>query len=138
MSAARETAVRRKPTTRGQATTSPVLQVVVAPKRRTGYLVHLAVCVTMLVGALVAVLALNTALTQGSFQIHQLKQELENLEAKENRIAEQLDDLASPEQLAVKAAELGMLAPPSTRYITIKDGTITPAQPAPVEEVGDQ
>jgi hypothetical protein len=84
----------------------------------------------LLVGSAGAVLWLNTALAQGSFEIHELETKLEHLEVQRDVINEQLVARAEPDALAAKAAELGMVESPATGYILVREGTVIGAAPA--------
>jgi len=116
----------RRPTSssRPDPAPRPNLRLATPPKRRIGRLVYLTVCLTVLVGALVAVLSINTALAKGAFEIHQMERDLANLEAQATKLEELLADQAGPEVLAAKATELGMVPAPNTSYILLQEGTI--------------
>jgi len=94
------------------------------PRRRTGRLVYLSVCLVVLVGALVAVLSINTALAKGAFEIHQLEGDLADFEAEATKLEEQLAGQTVPAKLAAKAAEQGMVPAPQASYILLQEGKI--------------
>jgi hypothetical protein len=118
--------------------TPPRLRVVAAPKRRRGFQLYVVVCLTVLFGALGTVLWLNTALAAGSFEIHELKAELSQLEVQREVMNEDLVRLGEPHGLAARAAELGMIEVPATGYIILSDGLIVgSAAPAGVDTPAD-
>jgi cell division protein FtsL len=127
MSAAPAAAVRRTSVKAPRSATPPVLRVVAAPKRRRGYIAYLSLCLVLLVTALVGVLSLNTALAQGSFEMHELEGQLANYESEKNQIQEELTQHGAPANLAAKAQELGMVAPQGTAFILLKQGTVVGA-----------
>ncbi|MDR0592651.1 MAG: hypothetical protein LBG60_05215 [Bifidobacteriaceae bacterium] len=112
------------------AAPAPQLRLVAAPKRRRGFQVYVAVCLTMLLGALGAVLWLNTALAAGAFEIHELEVKLSQLEIEREVINEQLVALAEPQGLAARASQLGMIEAPATGYIILLDKRIVGSAPA--------
>jgi hypothetical protein len=86
------------------------------------------------------VLWLNTALAEGSFQIHEFEVRLNELEIERETISEQLVGLAEPQALAARAAELGMIESPATGYIILSDGLIIGSPPPAGDEdaAGDE
>ncbi|MDR2374527.1 MAG: hypothetical protein LBD77_10655 [Bifidobacteriaceae bacterium] len=111
----------------GRAAPAPGLRLVTAPPRRRGFVLYASACLTLLVGALAAVLWLNTALAAGAFKIHELEVELARLEVERDVMDEELVALAEPQALAAKATELGMIDSPATGYILLRDGRIVGA-----------
>ncbi|MCL1898489.1 MAG: hypothetical protein FWG16_06675 [Micrococcales bacterium] len=129
MSASPATAVRRQSTS---VTAGPNLRLAPAPQRRYGRALYLTFCLAVLLGALVAVLAFNTAMAKGAFEIYQLERDVADLESEATKKEEQLADKTTPEQLAELAAKLGMVPPANTNYILLQSGqvigSVTPDQ----------
>ena len=109
---------------RSAPSTRPALRLAPAPKRRVGRLIYLACCLAIVVGGLVGMLSFNTALAKGAFEILQMERDLAGFEATANKLEERLIDQTVPENLAAKAAALGMAPAPSTSYILLQEGVI--------------
>ena len=121
MSASPAIAIRRQS---ASALTTPDLRLAPAPQRRYGRAFYLTFCLAVLLGALVAVLAFNTAMAKGAFEIHQLENDVANLESEATKMEEQLADKATPKQLADMAASLGMVPPTNTNYILLQSSQV--------------
>jgi cell division protein FtsB len=76
------------------------------PRPKRGAFVLL--LVFLLVGGLLTLLALNTALAQDAFVVQDLQRQQAQLDDQEQQLQQQVATLESPETLAVKARSLGM------------------------------
>lgn len=85
-------------------------------------------CVVIIVGALVSVLLLNIAMASGAYEARDLLIETANLTERRADLLLELDEQASPQNLAERAAELGMLPADEVGYITLEDGTVRRAR----------
>ena len=81
-------------------------------------------CVAIVVAALVSVLLLNTTMAAGAYQARDLKIQSANLLEQRAALLTQLDANAAPQNLADKAAALGMAPAVEVGYISLKDGSV--------------
>lgn len=103
----------------------PRLRIVRAPSPARSRLPFLLLCLTILGGALLGALALNTAMATGAYEIRDRQTELAALTESEQQLAGELDSLSSPGRLAQTATRLGMEPAAGLSYITLADGTVT-------------
>ena len=99
------------------------------PLRRSPFV---AVVVSLLAAGLLGLLVLNTALAQDAFRLHTLKQESRALEDREEALRREVEALRSPQELAGRAAELGMVPAGPPAFLRLSDGAVlgstTPAE----------
>jgi hypothetical protein len=80
---------------------------------------------------LLTLLLINTALAQGSFQLHDLQATSDRLADTEQTLRESIDAAAAPQRLAEQARALGMVPSESTAFVRLSDGKVLGvAQPA--------
>ena len=103
------------------------------PLRRSPFV---AVVVSLLAAGLLGLLVLNTALAQDAFRLHTLKQDSRALEDREEALRREVEALRSPQELAGRATELGMVPAGPPAFLRLSDGAVlgsaTPAE-APVD-----
>ncbi len=89
----------------------------------------------MLAAGVVGLLMFNTNMQQLSFKATALQDQVSVLTAQEQALDLELDRLRDPQQLAVAAKSLGMVAPSQPAFIRLSDGRVlgTPT-PATAEE----
>lgn len=89
----------------------------------------------MLAAGVVGLLMFNTNMQQLSFKATALQDRVSVLTAQEQALDLELDQLRDPQQLAVAAKSLGMVAPSQPAFIRLSDGRVlgTPT-PATAEE----
>jgi cell division protein FtsB len=104
MSSATAAPVRPAPSTR---TTS--LSVVPRPRPKAARGAFVLLIVALLIGGLMTLLALNTALAQDAFVVQNLQQQHNQLDDQEQQLKQQLATLESPVSLAARARALGMV-----------------------------
>ena len=113
----------------------PSLRVVAAPVAEHGRTLFVLACLALLVGGLIALLLINTALAQGSFRMHDLSSSSRQLSDQSQALGEDIAGQASPERLSQRAAGLGMVASGSVAFLRLSDGRVlgvaTAAKPAP-------
>jgi cell division protein FtsL len=109
----------------------------VSPKEANRLKPSLSAGVIFIVGMVIvylAQLALNMVLTQDAYHLSQLKVEQRNLSTQVQIIQEEVDSLASPQNLADAANRLGMVANPASVLLDVqKDrvyGEPKPADPS--------
>lgn len=97
------------------------------------------VVVSLLAAGLLGLLVLNTALAQDAFRLHTLKQESRALEDREEALRREVEAGRSPQELASRAAELGMVPAGPPAFLRLSDGTVLgSATPAEGPEVAQQ
>jgi hypothetical protein len=79
---------------------------------------------TLLVGGLVGLLVLHTALAEDSFRLHDLRTRSALLTDREQALEQQVAAAASPKTLAVKAEALGMVRSENPAFIRLSDGKV--------------
>jgi len=87
----------------------------------------------LLSSILVALLLLNTALAENSFQLQDIRQTARDLTVREQTLSSELAAAESPIGLEARAKELGMVAASSPIFLRLADGKILgEAEPAQV------
>ncbi len=111
------------------------LRVVPAAIGQPGNGVFAALCMLLLVGGLVALLMLNTAMAEGSFTQHQLQATSGELADTQDALTQAIDAQRSPGTLASRATKLGMVPAGSAAFLRLSDGAVlgvaTPARKRP-------
>ena len=113
------------------------LRLVLAGRRvRLGNGAFLLLVLGLLSATLVALLILNTALAENSFQLQDIRQNARELTVREQILSGQLASAESPIGLEKRAKELGMVAAGSPVFLRLSDGKVlgesSPAEaPAP-------
>ena len=116
----------------------PTLRVVAAPVAEHGRTLFVFACLALLVGGLITVLLINTALAQGSFAMHDLTATSRQLSDQSQALREDIAGQAAPGRLSKRAADLGMVPSGSVAFLRLSDGRVlgvatapTPATAAP-------
>ena len=113
------TVARRAPARRER----PALQVV-TPADRAGSPWFPVLCVVLMLAGLGAVLGLNTSMAQSSFEGSALEARSASLADTEDSLAQQVNDKAAPQRLALRADELGMVPAGSAAFIDVDKGKV--------------
>ncbi len=100
------------------------LRVVPAAMGQPGNGVFAAFCMLLLVGGLVSLLMLNTAMAEGSFTLHRLQSTSGELTDTQEALTEAIDAQRSPANLASRAARLGMVPADSAAFLRLSDGKV--------------
>ena len=108
-----------------RVTTVPPLRVIPSRIGTTGNGVFAATCIGLLTLGLVALLALNTALAQGSLSLGALKRESAVLGDSTSNLQEEINRVSAGGALARRASELGMVRANERAYINLAKGTVT-------------
>ncbi|MFC1443880.1 septum formation initiator [Streptacidiphilus sp. N1-10] len=90
-----------------------------------------ALVVLILAGGLIALLLLNTALNQGSFQLTRLQQQTDKLTDERQGLQQQIGAWSAPDALSARARRLGMVPGGNPAFLR-DDGTVL-GSPAPIE-----
>ena len=113
-------------TARTARTATPHGLRVVAPRRlpRASSGTFVLVVGGLLSLGLLGLLALNTLLAQGSFATHELAQERALLTVREQALQQEVAVLESPQELARRAVELGMVASDNPVFLDLRTNRI--------------
>ncbi|MFC7849587.1 hypothetical protein ACFUTU_14040 [Arthrobacter sp. NPDC057388] len=108
---------------------TPLSLVRSAPKKRRAPFVVL--CFGMLAAALIAVLVLNISVSTAQYQLVKLRAEQTRLTKENQDLTQQVQNFEAPQNLAAKAAELGMVASTGKGQIDLSTLTVSgDAKPA--------
>ena len=105
--------------------------------RRAGRGPFAALVMVLLAVGLVALLMLNTALSQGSFTVQKLQRQTTQLTNEQQGLQQQIDGWSAPDALAARARQLGMVPAGNPAFITdsgkvLGDPSHLPAAPSPL------
>jgi cell division protein FtsB len=115
----------RVPRLAGAALERARLTVVPKRKRRRSSPVPFLVVVSMLaVGGIVGLLLFNTSMQQASFAATDLQHQADTLEAKQQSLQMELDQLRDPQAIARKAQAMGMVLPSSPAVLDLRTGKV--------------
>ncbi|WP_338751608.1 hypothetical protein [Janibacter alittae] len=101
----------------------PSLRVVI-PQERTGSAWFPVLCVALLLAGLAAVLGLNTAMAQDSFEVTALEARTAELADTQAALQQSINSHSSPQNLATEARALGMAPSDTAAFIDIEKGQI--------------
>jgi cell division protein FtsB len=106
-------------------------------RRRAGRGPFAALVMVLLAGGLVALLMLNTALSQDSFTVQKLQRQTTQLMNEQQGLQQQIDGWSAPDALAARARQLGMVPAGNPAFITDQGKVLglpsrLPAAPSPV------
>lgn len=116
-STARSTAPRSAPARRP----APRLRVVTGTQARRSNTGFTVICSTLLAIGLLALLLLNTARAEQSFALGQLKTSSTTLQDNERQLRSDLSNVSAPQQVALKAQEMGMEPAAQVTYVRASD-----------------
>ncbi len=103
----------------------PRLRIVRAPSPARSRIPFLLLCLSILGGAMLGALALNTAMATTAYEIRDRQVELATLTETQETLTARFDGMSSPGQLADAATAIGMVPAEGFSYINLADGTIT-------------
>lgn len=116
------------------AVRKPKLRIVHAPAAARSRVPFLLLCVTLLGGAMLVALILNTSMAATAYDIHSTEVELARLSQTNQDLATQVDELSAPARLAEQATDLGMVRSAEVSFLRLADQkVIGPA----VEDTGE-
>ena len=101
------------------------LRVIPSRLTRSGNGAFAAMCILLLVGGLIALLLLNTALAQGSLILGDLQRESARLDDTAGNLQEEIDRASASGALARSAAALGMVRMNQRGYIDVRSGKVS-------------
>jgi len=97
---------------------------VVAPTRRRSATGLAMLCVGLLGGGLLVLLLLNISIGKGAYALTELQTQQRQLADDQQALAEQVEAVSAPQQLAAAARELGMVPAPNAVFVRLPDGTV--------------
>ncbi|MCT9871722.1 hypothetical protein [Paenarthrobacter aurescens] len=106
----------------GRKARTPLSIVRSAPKRRTPFVV---LCFVAMAAALLTVLVLNISVSTAQYQLVQLKAEAATLNKENQDLTQRKQNFEAPQNLAAKAAELGMVSSTVKGQIDLNTMTVT-------------
>lgn len=119
-----EVAGQRAAQVRRAAATLPRLRIVRAPARPRTRAPFIMLCVSVLVGALLGALFLNTSMASTAYEIHDRQIALARLSERHQELSQALEVAASPAVLAQRARAGGMVPAGAPAFVSLSDGTI--------------
>ncbi|MEG3626230.1 septum formation initiator family protein [Streptomyces poriticola] len=111
----------RNPELKGRA--ARLARLLPASGRQAARTPFILLVVLLLGGGLIGLLVLNSALSEGSFQLDDLKRETKSLTDQEQALQRDVDAYSAPEALQRRARELGMV-PGGDPAFLVPDGTV--------------
>lgn len=97
---------------------------VVTPEERAGSAWFPVLCTALLLAGLAAVLGLNTAMAQDSFEVTALEARTAELSDTHAALEQSINDHSSPQNLATEARSMGMVPSDTAAFIDIDKGRI--------------
>ena len=94
----------------GEAVSRARLAVVPRLRSRAPRMPFVALVSLLLLGGVVGLLLFNTSMQQASFTASQLEEQADSLSAREQALVMELNQARNPQQLAMRACEIGMVA----------------------------
>jgi cell division protein FtsL len=116
-------AIRISPAGPGRKERTPLSVVRSAPKKRRAPFVVM--CFALLAVALMAVLVLNISVSTSQYQLVELRGKQSTLTKENQDLTQQLQNFEAPQNLAAKAADLGMVASTVKGQIDLSTLTVT-------------
>jgi cell division protein FtsL len=116
-------AIRTNPAGPGRKERTPLSVVRSAPKKRRAPFVVM--CFALLAVALMAVLVLNISVSTSQYQLVELRGKQSTLTKENQDLTQQLQNFEAPQNLAAKAADLGMVASTVKGQIDLSTLTVT-------------
>lgn len=112
------------------------LRVVPAAVGQPGNGLFAALCMLLLVGGLVSLLMLNTAMAEGSFTLDRLQNTSGELADTQDALTQAIDAQRSPGNLASRATKLGMVPADSAAFLRLSDGKVLGVAAAATKDGG--
>lgn len=96
-----------------------------AQRRARPRLVHVLVTLGGIGVILLGQLLLSIWIADGAYQVHSLQTQQTQLERQQRALGEQLDQLGSPQSIAARAEQLGMVQSGNPAYLDLRTGAVT-------------
>jgi len=125
VSLATATAPRRQPTRAPEPTRHLEIAATRAQRRARPRLVHVLVTLGGIGVILLGQLLLSIWIADGAYQVHALQTEQVQLQRSQRALGEQLDQLGSPQSVAARAEQLGMVSSGNPAYLDLATGAVS-------------
>ncbi|MFI9362978.1 cell division protein FtsL [Kitasatospora sp. NPDC053057] len=90
--------------------------------------------VVLLAGGLLGLLALNTALNEGSFELSRLQKQTTKATDEQQSLQHEIDQASAPDALAKRAGELGMVPAGGMAFLDVPNGGKVIGTPGPAQD----
>ena len=100
------------------------LRLAPAPRRRAPRVPFVALVGAVLLGGILGLLVFNTHMQQGSFAAASLESRATALEARQQTLQMQIEDLRDPQRVARQARRLGMVSAGTPAFLDLADGSV--------------
>lgn len=100
------------------------LRSVSAPEQARSLVPFMWACITPVVGALAAVLLINTTMAEGAYERRDLKIEIAALHQEAQGLSETIEANGAPAALAARAEQLGMAPATALGFVSLSDGIV--------------
>ncbi|MFD5467533.1 cell division protein FtsL [Kitasatospora sp. NPDC127059] len=90
--------------------------------------------VVLLAAGLLGLLALNTALNEGSFELSRLQKQTTKATDEQQSLQHEIDQSSAPDALAKRAAELGMVPAGGMAFLDVPNGGKVIGTPGPAQD----
>ncbi|MFE5580819.1 cell division protein FtsL [Kitasatospora sp. NPDC056531] len=90
--------------------------------------------VVLLAGGLFGLLALNTALNEGSFELSRLQKQTTKATDEQQSLQHEIDQSSAPDALAKRAGELGMVPAGGMAFLDVPNGGKVIGTPGPAQD----
>lgn len=114
--------LRTAPATK--TTSAPALKVLRPPRAQKARVPFFAICLLVLMGAMLGALVLNTTMASAAYEMHSTQIELGRTLQHNAEKAAEVDRLSSPSRLAEKATSLGMVPGEGVTYIDLESAAL--------------
>lgn len=125
MSTAQSAAARTLPAHETYAPSHPRpaerLRLVQAPDQARSRVPFVLLCITILGAALLGTLVMNTVMNNEAFAARDIQLQIAREAETADNLGEQIDALSSPQALAARATELGMVQSPNPGVLRLSD-----------------
>ncbi|MGN6326375.1 hypothetical protein [Pseudolysinimonas sp.] len=125
MSLATAAAPRRQPSTAPETTRHLEIAPSRAQRRARPRLAHVLVTLGGIGVILLGQLLLSIWIADGAYQVHSLQSEQTQLQRSQRALNEQLDQLGSPQSVAARAEQLGMVSSGNPAYLDLASGAVS-------------
>ena len=119
-----------EPRPKAPETTTPALRPVPTQQRGLGRLPFMLILAGVLVVGLVGLLMLQTRVQEQSFEVRQLQTKATELSYRQAQLEAQVQQKATPAEIARQATALGMVPNPYSVYIDVRTGSVLGTQKA--------
>lgn len=113
-----------KPTPSTPPASGPRLRLVETPAQERSASVFIAACIGLLLASVFAVLLMNTEMANGAYKKQELNTAISNAALVTQTLQSSVDDFSTPENLAKRAIELGMVQMVNPGVISLMDEKI--------------